>query len=79
VGLGPVAGGATSSPPPRHNFVSIPRIRSESPAFDLHHPEIAAMEMAENGGLGDEDDLVDAPNVAGRSAHLDQQKGDTDR
>ena len=30
---------ATSSPPPRHNFVSIPRIRSESPAFDLHHPE----------------------------------------
>jgi cytochrome c oxidase subunit 1 len=30
---------ATSCPPPRHNFVSIPRIRSESPAFDLHHPE----------------------------------------
>ena len=29
---------ATSCPPPRHNFVSIPRIRSESPAFDLHHP-----------------------------------------
>ena len=32
---------ATSCPPPRHNFVSIPRIRSESPAFDLHHPEYA--------------------------------------
>ena len=32
---------ATSCPPPRHNFDSIPRIRSESPAFDLHHPEIA--------------------------------------
>ncbi|MBW4031418.1 MAG: cytochrome c oxidase subunit I [Acidobacteria bacterium] len=31
---------ATSCPPPRHNFTSIPRIRSESPAFDLHHPEI---------------------------------------
>ncbi len=30
---------ATSCPPPRHNFVSIPRIRSESPAFDLNHPE----------------------------------------
>jgi len=30
---------ATSCPPPRHNFVSIPRIRSERPAFDLHHPE----------------------------------------
>ena len=32
---------ATSSPPPRHNFTSLPRIRSESPAFDLHHPELA--------------------------------------
>ncbi|MFB4273791.1 MULTISPECIES: aa3-type cytochrome oxidase subunit I [unclassified Nonomuraea] len=29
---------ATSCPPPRHNFSSIPRIRSERPAFDLHHP-----------------------------------------
>jgi cytochrome c oxidase subunit 1 len=38
---------ATSCPPPRHNFVTIPRIRSESPAFDLHHPEIAALEYAE--------------------------------
>ncbi len=32
---------ATTCPPPRHNFVSLPRIRSESPAFDLHHPELA--------------------------------------
>ena len=32
---------ATSCPPPRHNFTSIPRIRSESPAFDLNHPEIS--------------------------------------
>ena len=32
---------ATSCPPPRHNFSSIPRIRSESPAFDLNHPELA--------------------------------------
>ena len=31
---------ATSCPPPRHNFESIPRIRSERPAFDLHHPEV---------------------------------------
>ena len=30
---------ATSCPPPRHNFTTIPRIRSESPAFDLNHPE----------------------------------------
>nr|WP_274635962.1 cytochrome c oxidase subunit I [Microbacterium bovistercoris] len=32
---------ATSCPPPRHNFTSIPRIRSERPAFDLNHPEAA--------------------------------------
>jgi cytochrome c oxidase subunit 1 len=31
---------ATSCPPPRHNFVALPRVRSESPAFDLHHPEV---------------------------------------
>ena len=31
---------ATSCPPPRHNFTSMPRIRSERPAFDLHHPHI---------------------------------------
>ncbi|MGP3912447.1 aa3-type cytochrome oxidase subunit I [Nonomuraea sp. 10N515B] len=29
---------ATSCPPPRHNFTSIPPIRSERPAFDLHYP-----------------------------------------
>ncbi|MBC2864682.1 aa3-type cytochrome oxidase subunit I [Streptomyces mexicanus] len=32
---------ATSCPPPRHNFTALPRIRSESPAFDLHHPDLA--------------------------------------
>ncbi|MFT3871365.1 MAG: cytochrome c oxidase subunit I [Nocardioides sp.] len=42
---------ATSCPPPRHNFHSLPRIRSESPAFDLHHPEIAAMELDEDSQL----------------------------
>jgi cytochrome c oxidase subunit 1 len=29
---------ATSCPPPRHNFRAVPRIRSERPTFDLHHP-----------------------------------------
>ena len=37
---------ATSCPPPRHNFVSLPRIRSERPAFDLHHPELADWDSA---------------------------------
>ncbi|HEX5860809.1 MAG TPA: cbb3-type cytochrome c oxidase subunit I, partial [Nocardioides sp.] len=60
---------ATSSPPPRHNFEVIPRIRSESPAFDLHHPEVAALELAENpaergGGP------ADAPDVEGRGEAL---------
>ncbi len=36
---------ATSCPPPRHNFTSLPPIRSERPAFDLHHPELAPRNM----------------------------------
>jgi cytochrome c oxidase subunit I len=31
---------ATSSPPPRHNFTEIPRIRSERPAFEAHYPHL---------------------------------------
>jgi cytochrome c oxidase subunit 1 len=31
---------ATTCPPPRHNFTSIPRIRSERPAFELHYPHL---------------------------------------
>ncbi|MFF9402216.1 cytochrome c oxidase subunit I [Streptomyces sp. NPDC014744] len=41
---------ATSCPPPRHNFESLPRIRSDSPAFDLHHPEALAPKAAGPGG-----------------------------
>jgi cytochrome c oxidase subunit 1 len=44
---------ATSCPPPRHNFVTLPRIRSESPAFDLHHPDVAQLDEAENTGKRD--------------------------
>ncbi|MGW0588291.1 aa3-type cytochrome oxidase subunit I [Streptosporangium sp. NPDC002607] len=33
---------ATSCPPPRHNFISLPRIRSERPAFDLKYPHAPA-------------------------------------
>ncbi|MFP1626609.1 cytochrome c oxidase subunit I [Streptomyces sp. 5K101] len=40
---------ATSCPPPRHNFVALPRIRSESPAFDLHHPAIKQDEKRRHG------------------------------
>ena len=31
---------ATSCPPPRHNFDSLPKIRSERPAFELHYPHM---------------------------------------
>ncbi|WIX82860.1 cytochrome c oxidase subunit I [Amycolatopsis carbonis] len=31
---------ATTSPPPRHNFLELPRIRSERPAFELHYPHM---------------------------------------
>ncbi|MCZ2527013.1 aa3-type cytochrome oxidase subunit I [Streptomyces sp. HB2AG] len=44
---------ATSCPPPRHNFVTLPRIRSESPAFDLHHPDISLRDELENVGRRD--------------------------
>ena len=57
---------ATSCPPPRHNFESLPRIRSESPAFDLHHPEIAALEHDDNDEAGRRD-VADAPDEGRRA------------
>ncbi|OAV60950.1 aa3-type cytochrome oxidase subunit I [Enteractinococcus helveticum] len=39
---------ATSCPPPRHNFHALPRIRSERPALDLHHPELIPLERREH-------------------------------
>ncbi|RAG85556.1 cytochrome c oxidase subunit I [Streptacidiphilus pinicola] len=59
---------ATSCPPPRHNFLTLPRIRSESPAFELHHPAIAARDYAENVGTV-------PPHLA---AALEQEKGRTE-
>jgi cytochrome c oxidase subunit 1 len=38
---------ATTCPPPRHNFLALPRVRSESPAFDLHHPEAGSRKEEE--------------------------------
>jgi cytochrome c oxidase subunit 1 len=62
---------ATSCPPPRHNFVTIPRIRSESPAFDLHHPEIAALELVDNEEMQEGNGgFEDAPATAGRAGLL---------
>ena len=38
---------ATSSPPPRHNFLEIPKIRSERPAFEAHYPHLIERLQAE--------------------------------
>jgi cytochrome c oxidase subunit 1 len=68
---------ATTCPPPRHNFTQLPKVRSESPAFDLHHPEVALMEY----GLDDEEfdeTAADAPDDTGRLAELKHRvAGDT--
>jgi cytochrome c oxidase subunit 1 len=66
---------ATSCPPPRHNFHSIPRIRSESPAFDLHHPEVAALELDHNEAAAN-GQAADAPDMEGRAEHLAEQLDD---
>jgi cytochrome c oxidase subunit 1 len=70
---------ATSCPPPRHNFDSIPRIRSERPAFDLHHPEVAEYDtpQADKNIL---DSLLGEPDLhhhagAGTESRRDDLKG----
>jgi len=65
---------ATSSPPPRHNFVELPRIRSESPAFDLNHPQVALAEYPESRAY--RGNLLDAGEDEGRIEHLQQRAED---
>ena len=55
---------ATSCPPPRHNFVTMPRIRSERPAFDLHHPEVAETD-APTADKNILDELLGEPDIGG--------------
>ena len=45
---------ATSCPPPRHNFDSLPRVRSISPALDLARPEYATHHLDDPGELLDD-------------------------
>ncbi|MFJ2822125.1 cytochrome c oxidase subunit I [Streptomyces toxytricini] len=56
---------ATSCPPPRHNFDTLPRVRSESPAFDLHYPEVSALEWTEGHGRRDAVDQSGARRLPG--------------
>jgi cytochrome c oxidase subunit 1 len=77
---------ATSCPPPRHNFTRLPRIRSERPAFDLHHPEVAALDHAQPD-YGFLDQIYGQADVRGeyeqaeyRMGHdKDETGGDADR
>jgi cytochrome c oxidase subunit 1 len=60
---------ATTCPPPRHNFVRLPRIRSERPAFDLHYPQLRSDgRAATSGAIVDVKAayaLADGPDAAG--------------
>jgi cytochrome c oxidase subunit 1 len=59
---------ATSCPPPRHNFLTLPRVRSESPAFDLHHPEVVLAERDLNQGRRDAVEPGEGGQAKGPSA-----------
>ncbi|NUT44141.1 MAG: cytochrome c oxidase subunit I [Thermoactinospora sp.] len=53
---------ATSCPPPRHNFTSIPPIRSERPAFDLHYPREASQAQPRQVDAPDDDTKGPVPD-----------------
>ena len=55
---------ATSCPPPRHNFTELPRIRSERPAFDSAHPELADMDAPVRKNVLD--DAIGGPKLGKR-------------
>ncbi|SDH50815.1 cytochrome c oxidase subunit 1 [Nonomuraea jiangxiensis] len=59
---------ATSCPPPRHNFTSMPPIRSERPAFDLHYPHVPSAPAA--------DPEVDSEVKSETEAEPEQVSGD---
>ncbi len=56
---------ATSCPPPRHNFVALPRIRSESPAFDMHYPHVALKDRPDDS-QNLLDDVLGGPDLEDR-------------
>ena len=55
---------ATSCPPPRHNFTELPRIRSERPAFDAAHPELAELDIPVRVNVLD--DTIGGPKLGKR-------------
>ncbi|MEU3624912.1 cytochrome c oxidase subunit I [Amycolatopsis coloradensis] len=65
---------ATTSPPPRHNFFDLPRVRSERPAFELHYPHMIERIRAEaHRGPGHPKDVADPAELAAAATQPDDQ------
>ncbi|MDT7805055.1 MAG: cytochrome c oxidase subunit, partial [Actinomycetota bacterium] len=70
---------ATTSPPPRHNFLELPRIRSERPAFELHYPHMIERMRAEaHITKGHPKDAADPAELAAGALQPGDQGGSED-
>jgi cytochrome c oxidase subunit I len=70
---------ATTSPPPRHNFLELPRIRSERPAFEMHYPHMVERIRAEAHSPRGQSNQAPAPSEIGAAAtQPDDQDPNTD-
>ncbi|WP_214370254.1 cytochrome c oxidase subunit I [Pseudonocardia sp. H11422] len=71
---------ATSCPPPRHNFTELPRIRSERPAFELHHPHMVERFRAEAHAVRRSGRARTTPSeVAAHAVQYDIEEGPRER
>jgi cytochrome c oxidase subunit I len=72
---------ATSCPPPRHNFLELPRIRSERPAFELHYPHMSErMRLESHFGPGEKHNIPAPSEILAHAAQPDEQNPEpTDR
>jgi cytochrome c oxidase subunit I len=66
---------ATTSPPPRHNFLELPKIRSERPAFELHYPHMVERFRDEAHSGQGQSSKAPAPSEIGAAT---TQPGDQD-
>ncbi|MGW4057668.1 aa3-type cytochrome oxidase subunit I [Amycolatopsis sp. NPDC004747] len=69
---------ATTSPPPRHNFLELPRIRSERPAFELHYPHMIERMRAEAHITKGHPKDAPSPFEVAASATQPDDQGETD-
>ncbi len=70
---------ATTSPPPRHNFLELPRIRSERPAFELHYPHmIERLRLEAHRVPGNPAGMADPAETAAAATQSDDQGPSSD-